>query len=467
MTGRRVDRGPVLLPLACLLLVAAVPVGLALTIEEYDYDIWGAFVVGPLALLACVAACRRVARTSGDPHIATFLLGAAFLKVIVGPLLRYGTAQQFYGRIADAARYDEAGAALAPLFRRGITGDLGQIGGTRFIEILSGLVQAVIGNTRLGTYLVFSLLGFFGLLMLYLAFCEGFPRGDRRLFRLLLFLTPTMWYWPSSIGKEAFMLLCLGAATLGTVRLFSGRLSGIVLGGLGIWGTAVVRPHGTLIFFCGFALAAIPLAHAARQAGAPKISGPKRWLTVGLTIAAFAFVPAALNAVEEFLRIDDLNVDSAETAFDEVSRRTSQGGSEFRVGSTFSPAGFAIGLVTVLLRPFAWETPGAQGLLSSAEISILFGILAVAAFHRAPGIWALRTNRLLRFCVGYTIAFATAYASVGNFGILARQRSLLLPFVMMAVACSTRRHPTTDDRVADDAAAELDSEAAERSPTPA
>ena len=174
--------------------------------------------------------------------------------------------------------------------------------------------------------------------------------------------------------------------------------------------------------------------------------GPRRrWLSIALVAGAIAFVPAAINTVEEFLRLDDLNVDTAETAFDEVSRRTSQGGSEFSVGSTFSPAGFGVGLVTVLLRPFAWEASGAQGLMSSAEMTILSGVLAVAAFRRARGIWRQRTSRLLRLCAGYTIAFATAFASVGNFGILARQRSLLLPFVMAAVACARRPAGLPDD----------------------
>jgi hypothetical protein len=253
-----------------------------------------------------------------------------------------------------------------------------------------------------------------------------------------------MWYWPSSIGKEAFMLLCLGAATLGAVRIFNGRFSGVVLGGLGLWGTAVVRPHMTLIFFCGVALAVVPLGRMAAAAGRRR-----QWLSFVVVIGAIAFVPAAINAVEEFLRLDNLNVDSAEAAFDEVSRRTSQGGSEFSVGSTFSPAGFAVGLLTVLLRPFAWESPGAQGLMSSAEMTILFGVLAVAAVRRAGGIWRQRTNRLMRLCVGYTVAFATAFASVGNFGILARQRSLLLPFVMAMATCACRPPSPTADETED------------------
>jgi hypothetical protein len=427
------EKGPVLLPLACLLVVAVVPLGLALTIEDYSYDIWGAFIVGPPVMLICLALARRVARVTGELQVASFLFGAAFLKVIIGPLLRYSTAQQFYGRIADAGGYDDAGALLAPLFRRGIVPELGSVTKTTFIEVLSGVVQAFIGDTRLGNYLVFSLFGFIGLICFYLAFCEAFPEGDRRLYRLVLFLTPTLWYWPSSIGKEAFMLMCLGGATLGAVRLFSGRTSGVVLGGLGLWGTYVVRPHITLMFFCGFALAALPFGRMTAR-----IRGSRRWVSVVLTVVAFAFVPAAIASVEELLKLDDLNVDSAETAFDEVTRRTSQGGSEFTVGSTFSPAGFGVGLVTVLLRPFPWESPGAQGLLSSAEMVVLCGILGIAAFHRARGIWAQRSNRLLRLCVGYTIAFATAFASVGNFGILARQRSLLLPFVMAVVACAKR-----------------------------
>jgi hypothetical protein len=426
----------VLLPVAVLLLVAAAPIGLALTIEDHGYDIWGIFVVGPPLLLLCLALSRRVARVTADPGVVTFLAGAAFLKVIVGPILRYSTAQAFYGKIADSAAYDLAGSVLAPDFRRLIIPELGAVSRTRFIEVLTGVVQAIIGDTRMGTYLVFSFFGFLGLLCLYLAFCEAFPGGDRRLFRWLLFLTPTMWYWPSSIGKEAFMLLCIGAATLGAVRVFAGRLSGLVIGGLGLWGTYVVRPHITLMWLCGFALAAIPIGKVANRVG-----GSRRWVAIVLSVAAFAFVPAAIGQVEKILKLDDLNVDSAESALGEVNRRTTEKGADFVIGSTFTPPGFAVGAVTVLARPFPWESPGVQGLLTSTETTVLYGVMAVAAWRRRHGIWQARSNRLVRLGLGYSIAFVTAFASVGNFGILARQRSLVLPFIMAIVACSTRPAP--------------------------
>src|SRR5258705_3183465 len=139
-----------------------------------------------------------------------------------------------YGGSADASHYHQAGALLAPLFRRGIYSDLGKISGTRFIEILTGQVYALTGPTRLGGFMVFAWFSFLGCYLFYRAFRTAFPDGDGRRYALLVFFFPTLLFWPSSIGKEAFMILGLGAAALGTAQLLVGRFRGLVWLALGL-----------------------------------------------------------------------------------------------------------------------------------------------------------------------------------------------------------------------------------------
>ena len=232
---------------------------------------------------------------------------------------------------------------------------------------------------RIGTFLVFSAFGFIGLCFLYVAFCEALPDGDRTLYRRLLFLTPTMWFWPSIIGKEAFLLMCIGAAALGVVRLFAGRLSGLVLGGLGIWGTIVVRPHIALMVLAGLVFAAFPERH--RRPTARRRRRRRPVLALVLPLLALALIPLVASSAETFFHIDDLNLDTASEVRDEVSTRTSRGGSEFSPPDTGTLPGCSVGVATVIGRPLPWEASSGTSVLAAIETAALLAILTVAVLH--------------------------------------------------------------------------------------
>jgi hypothetical protein len=292
---------------------------------------------------------------------------------------------------------------------------------------------------------VFATFGFVGMCFLYLAFCEALPDGDRRLYRLLLFLTPTLWFWPSSVGKEAFLLLCIGATAYGFARLIRGHLLGALLTGLGLWGAAVVRPHIALMLLIGMVAALPPTFGRRARVGDPRQRRPLA--SVLLPLLVLLALPALLGAVERFFDITGLNVDSAIEVRDEVARRTSGGGSEFTPPDTSNPIGLLQGLATVVARPFPWEASGFQA-LASAEIVLLGTILVVAAARRGKALVRALAQRWPRFALAYVLAFAWAFSVVSNFGILARQRSLMMPLLFVLFAAAKRPVPSeaADDR---------------------
>jgi hypothetical protein len=406
--------------------------GLAVTVERYSYDVWGAFIWGPILVLVSVPLCGAVARRAGDPDLARFLVGAAVLKIVVGGVARSGGTALLYGGLADAARYDRAGTELAGQFRSLDFTGVGEISGTRLLEVVTGLVQAVVGDTLIGTFFVFAFLSFVGTLLLYLAFCEGVPDGDHRRFRLLLFLVPSMWFWSSSIGKEAFMLLCLGAIALGVSRLYRGALSGVIPLGLGLWGAIVLRPHYALVALAAFAVGM--LAPVGRRS-AERAEGHRAVLArVAGPVALAITIPLAVTAAERFFGIDNLDADSTEDVFTDVDRRTSQGGSQFTAPNPNSPVGYPVAVITVLFRPLPGEIGGASGALSSLEGA---SILIITARHlwRGRG-YAARTlrNRYALFSLGVLLVYCYVFATIENFGIIARQRSLVLPFLFVVLS---------------------------------
>ena len=424
-------------PLVAVLAMTAVLIALGYGMNHTGYVVWGGLWVAPVLLAISLPLANRAARLDGDA-IGRIVLKAAVVKVIAAPVLRYWMAFSLYGGSADAADYHRIGVLLAPLFRHGIYRDLGKISGTRFIEILTGQVYALTGPTRLGGFMVFSWFSFLGLYLFYRAFRIAFPDGDGHRYALLVFFFPTLLFWPSSIGKEAFMILVLGAAAIGAAQLFVGRFRGLLWLALGIWGAAVVRPHVALIVAAGLVVAA-PLAVLA---GGPHGQRRQRGRLGGavLVVALLLAGPALIGVAENFFHLQSLNTETAQELLDETTRLSGKNGSTFTSFSPNNPVGFVLAGVTVLFRPFPFEVRNPQALLTSLEgLSLL--VLCAASLPRLARLPVELVRRPYQaFAVVYTLGFIYAFSSLVNFGILARERSQLLP-VLFIVLCIPRRRP--------------------------
>lgn len=411
--------------------ITAVLMAFAHAMDRTSYLIWGGFWVAPVLFTLSLAVANRAARLDGD-GIRRLLIVAAACKIFVMPPIRYWMAFGLYGGVSDASRYHRAGETLAPLFRQGIYRDLGEISGTRFLEILTGHVYAVIGPTRLGGFMVFSFLSFLGCYLFFRAFRTVYPEGDGRHYALLVFFFPTLMFWPSSIGKEAFMILVLGAAALGTSQLFAGRLRGLGWLAVGLWGAAVLRPHMALIVCTGL-LVATPLA--VLRGGARRQQGQRGRLGgVALVLVLLVGGPTLIGVAEEFFELESLDLQTAQDQFDAVTQRTAEGGSTFAAYSPTNPVGFVLAGMTVLFRPFPFEVGNIQALLTALEGLALLA-LCLASLRRVVRLpRELLQRSYVAFALVYTFAFVYAFSSIVNFGILARQRSQLLPFLFVVIS---------------------------------
>ena len=140
---------------------------------------------------------------------------------LAASFVRYFVAFSLYGS-GDASAYDSAGTEIAESFHRGelsLTDLLALRQGTRFIDDLTGLIYALTGPSRLGGFLVYSFIGFWGLFLFHRAARIGLPEGSQRRYALLVFFLPSLVFWPSSIGKEAVMMLSLGICAYGAARI--------------------------------------------------------------------------------------------------------------------------------------------------------------------------------------------------------------------------------------------------------
>jgi hypothetical protein len=417
------------------LICAWVAALLALTVSQ-GYETSAPLFLIPVLVALSLPALMRQAHREESATLLWLLVAALVLK-LGSALVRHYVAFDVYGGAADAAAYHERGVELSEAFRDGnFRTGLYSLTSTNFIRFLTGVIYTVIGPSRLGGFLFYSWLGFWGLFFFYRAFTVAVPEGRRSSYRGVVLFLPSLLFWPSSIGKEAWMMFALGIAAYGAARVLSGAtLKGLAGAALGLWLAALVRPH-----VAGMMALALAAAYLLRR--------PRKELRQLAPLAKMlALSILALAALYLILRTDrflmESGIDTAggvSSVLTDVGERTSSGGSEFDSGPSLgSPSRAFLGIGTVLFRPFPFEAHNLQALVASLE-----GIfLLLLSLVRLP--WAMAALRSWRrqpyvvFALAYVGMFVVAFSTVANFGLLARQRVQLLPMYLVLFSIPPRK----------------------------
>lgn len=366
------------------------------------------------------------------PSAAKLVIAAGLLLRIVGAILRYVVLFAVYHGNGDAVVYFTRGLELTQLFWQGdINGLLnldtfhGEFAGTNFMQFPSAAVLMITGPSMLGEFIMFSLISFAGLACFVTAYRRTFPNASPWGYAAWVFLFPSLWYWPSSVGKEAFLMLGFGMAALGYAG-DRGRVRWLPLA-TGALIVLATRPELAVILLVAFVLA-------------QWITNPGRW-SAGRVLQAAVIVcvgSVGIFYTTKMVGIASLNVDEVQTFVGTSSSRTLGGGSAIESVS-LSPLGLPQALVNVLMRPFPWDSKSPLVLASSAEIVLLWVIIFFRRKRVAEAFRQLRTHRLLTLAVTFIPLYALALGFfVNNLGVIARQRVFLLPF-LFAIIESQRR----------------------------
>jgi hypothetical protein len=161
---------------------------------------------------------------------------------------------------------------------------------------------------------------------------------------------------------------------------------------------------------------------------------------VGLVVMLAVFAGAS-SQLGKLLGGEDTGGGSGESAtelLEKTAEQSSIGNSAFTPPMVANPVKVPWGLASVLFRPFPWEANGGS-LIAAAESALLGGLFVLSA-GRLLTLWPLlRRRAYLVFVVAFAIEFAIAFSYIGNFGILARQRVMMLPAVLVLLALPTRK----------------------------
>ena len=202
----------------------------------------------------------------------------------------------------------------------------------------------------------------------------------------------------------------------------------------GMLAVGLVRPHVALI-----AMTALAVAIIVRAPGRGAMSTIARLALVGALVVGGS---VASDEVEALSDIDGLNPTGLSAALDLVNTRSSQGGSHFEAARVDGITEYPWGFVTVLFRPFPHEASSLPMLLTSLEAVVLAGLVIAAIPRLGAAVRTIRDEAYLAYAVSFTVVFVYLFSALGNFGILARQRAMTIPLLLLVVAL-----PTAKERV--------------------
>ena len=395
----------------------------------------GPFLI-PIGAVFFAASIGRVLlrRHPDEPWLGRFLIAGTAFKLVVS-YLRYLTVVIGYGGGGDSEVYDKFGRRYALFWQGdGPNPALPDLRKTNFVRWFTGVTYYVFGSNQLAGYFVFGLLALVGSYFWYRATVEALPFINKRLYLAFVFFAPSIAFWPSSIGKESLMQLGIGTMALGTAHMLNRRLlSGLSLVMASGWLLWVVRPH--LVALVAMAGGAAYFVGRVRRKD-PSTGGAFSLFSrpLGMIIVAILLV-LTVNQGAQFLGLEDLSLSSIQGELDATTLSTGQGGSSFdNGGNSLNPIYLPNGAVTVLLRPFPWETDNPFQLLASLESVCLMAVIVIRRRSIALSFSRARTSPFLLYCWLLTILYAATFSSFANFGLLVRQRSLVLPalFVLLA-----------------------------------
>jgi hypothetical protein len=183
--------------------------------------------------------------------------------------------------------------------------------------------------------------------------------------------------------------------------------------------------------------------------GALIVRRPSRELGPVVPVVKIAAVGCAgllavvlLSRTDQFLQ--EVGIDTrggATSALQQLSERTSGGGSGFSPSVIDSPLRLPLGVVTVIYRPLLFEARNLQALLAGLEGTFLLFLTLARARWLLAAVRSIRRQPFVGFALIYSAMFVVAYSAFANFGILVRERAQLYPlfFVLLAIPPARRR----------------------------
>jgi hypothetical protein len=384
---------------------------------EGEFD--AAAIVVPFVILICMGAVMLIARNNS--FLFRVMIAGLVAKLFAAWV--YTAQASFEGTDARWVYFETARQFSTSAIDMAYFFPLHHLWGTDLIIFIASHLFLLIGPSLAAAMVLFAMVSFWGEFLLYCAFVKAFPAADRRLAALATFLFPSVVYWTAMLGKDAPMLFAIGLVAYGVARRFDAAgWFAIVLGSAL---ASLIRPHiGAFLAISLFVTYIISDLRQRRQIIGLKLLLFPIFLVVCLSMVTYARQSLELNSLED-----------AQARSDFAHEHDNVGGSAF--GGEATPVERFAGAPLLMFRPFPWEANNASVLVASCEGLALF----IFVFRRRTGLLRLlrnaRSTPLVVFATCFFMIFSMVFSlSLSNFGLLARQRVMVLPLVLMLLVAA-------------------------------
>lgn len=353
---------------------------------------------------------------------AVYNWGAAFR--VLGTLAYMFYAFYITSGNVDAFVYDNWAQRFAEYFVRGDFSPFtdsslyrgGQLFYTNFVAYPAAFFLIITGNSTFGIYLLFSTVCFIGLVLMVKSFYLNFPGIDRYRVTLYVLLFPAVWFWTSTIGKDAFVFLGIGIICSG-FRVSSLNYVKFIIG------IAIVYAFRPPVAYM------LLLSMSALFIFNFKDPFLLKLLKIGLGVYLAVLL---LDFISADWKIESFDVETIE-GLQRSTLRNNDYGSGALEEKSGGLSSIPRGIVDVLARPFIWETKDITTLLASLEITFMLSILFIKRYSLKRFVQSMLTNRLSTFVGAFTLIYiVSAGLFENNIGLIARHRSIIFPFLFLA-----------------------------------
>lgn len=288
--------------------------------------------------------------------------------------------------------------------------------GTMFIVYVTQSALEIFGGSYLDYFFLYQALGVWGLALVFRTMEEAATALGTTLppLTIALMFLPGMYFWTAAIGKDAPLFLACALAVWSCFRI-SGRWMWF---GLAIAIMLSIRVHVALITVVALALALV----AGR--GVPSV------VRIILGFAAVVAGVFLFSTLQSELQVDLSSVGSIANYVDQQTTAATRG-----VDNTLAKSSFAVKLISLLYRPFFFDSGGIFGVVASLQNVVMIAItfLLIRNFR----LWAelFRGSLAIRFA---SIHFVTMYLMLAfmyyNVGLGLRQREMATPALLVVFA---------------------------------
>jgi hypothetical protein len=278
-------------------------------------------------------------------------------------------------------------------------------------------------------FIPFSLLGFAGSLLFFKTLQTVAPANRKIELYAVSFFLPNMVFWTSNLGKDSLMYLGIALVMFGFLAKPKPpkNIIAICLGGLLVF---AVRPHIFLFMLFGFLL------------GLFMEKRPFSFRSVFLFLMMFATFlltqQTILNLVGIRVQSEDEQQASVNSyykagvsAVETSSKNLNIGGSATGSAHKFNIVYFPYYLVTFLASPFIWQARKPIQFVSALETIIYQLMILYLCIHWKDVVKISFIRYKYSWLLYLIVASIIVGASQTNFGLIVRQRCMVLPVIFL------------------------------------